>query len=331
MFDEPDPISLGEEIRWNNEILAQEDIDHPTFGVASKGWNYYGIYNKMTDILGIDPYPVTGKVDENGISTDDLSRVGDSVREAKLNFPQRPVYFVLQGFHYDTRGDLRGPTKEELLNMAWQAICEGADGLDWYSYTAMMSGDDEEDAEWISKLNDVFGDVSAYEDIILSDEPVPEFTVNGGGDWLNTALRRYNGKTYLFAVNNTYYNKNASIKIDGLDTQNLSFEPLEVKKIELVQADFLSPEAELKTMGFSHGIESFAVKKGTESIIYLPKGSTVINYSADISDGAKLYIGNREMKHHGKISVKNTDTFTVRVVAENGKNSISRTYKVEKQ
>ena len=83
-------------------------------------------------------------------------------------------------------------------------------------------------------------------------------------------------------------------------------------------------------MGFSHGIESFAVKPGTENIIYVPKESAVINYSADISDGAKLYIGSREMAEHGKISVKNTDTFTVRVIAENGKNSVSKTYKVER-
>jgi len=243
----------------------------------------------MVDILGTDPYPVKGMKDDDGNPIyDDISKPGDYVRFYKEKFPNRPVYLVLQGYHWAERGDLRGPTEEEIKNMAWQAICEGADGLDWFSFGRMHDSENRE--EWYEIHKNVFADVIAYEDIILSDEPAPKYSVSGGGDWLNLTVKRYNGKTYVFAVNNTYYSKSATLSISGADNQVLSFEPLEVKKIELYQDDFLSPEAELKTIGFSNGNETFEVATGDyENILYVHEDSGVINYNARISDGAKLY------------------------------------------
>ncbi len=330
LMDENEPRIYGEEIRWMNEIVAENDINHPTFGVTDQLYSNYGIFTKMVDILGTDPYPVTGKTDDNGISIDDISKAGDYVRFYKEKFPNRPVYLVLQGFHWVLRGDLRGPTEEEIKNMAWQAICEGADGLDWYSFGSMYDSADRE--QWLQIHKNVFADVIPYEDIILSDEPAPKYNVSGGGDWLNLTVKRYNGKTYVFAVNNTYYLKSATLSISGLDNQVLSFEPLEVKKIELSQDDFLSPEAELKTIGFSNGNETFEVSTGDyENILYVHEDSGVINYNARISDGAKLYIGREEMPLNGKITVRIAEHFTVRVVAENGKDFVSKKFRVVKE
>ena len=322
IFDEPDPITEGEEIRWNNEILSEVDIDHPTYGVASRGYDYYGIYTKMTDILGVDPYPVTGKTDDEGISIDDLSQVGEVVRKTKSNFPNRPVYLVLQGFCYSERGDLRGPTEAELKNMAWQAICEGADGLDWYCYS--------KNEEWTNKLSAVFSDVAPYENMILSDEPAPSYTVNGGGEWLNIVLKRYNGKTYIFAVNNSHIAQNASVDVADANRYNLSFEPLEVKKIELTQENFLSPEAELLSIGFSNGKKTFATSLNDENTLYVDASSGVINYCAKVSENAKLFIGDKQVALSGKITVRNLDCFTVSVVSEDGNSRIVKKYKVIK-
>jgi hypothetical protein len=117
-----------------------------------------------------------------------------------------------------------------------------------------------------------------------------------------------------------------------VDRQTLSFKPLEVKKIVLDQDAFLSPEAELKTIGFSNGNETFEVSLGdTENILYVHEDSGVINYNAKISDGAKLYIGSKEMPLNGKITVKRADHFTVRVVAENGTVFESKTFKIVKR
>lgn len=329
VFDEPDPLIVGEEIRWNNEILAEADIDHPTFGVADKSFDTYGTYAKMTDILGIDPYPVTGNTDENGVSTDDIAVVGRSVREIKKNFTNRPVYYVMQGFHYENRGDLRSPNYNELRNMAWQAICEGAEGLDWYAYPEMTADENKDIDTWKTEVSTLMSEIEDYEDIIMSDEPAPLYTVSGGGDWLNLTLRRYNGKTYIFAVNNTYTAKSATVNIAGIGDTDLSFEPLEVVIRELEQDAYLSPKAELISMGFGNGTEIFETSAG-ERVLYVSEDSGVINYTARISDNATLEIGGRQIPLTGKITVRNADSFTVTVRAENGYTLKRYDYRVEK-
>lgn len=332
VFDEPDPKLVGDEIRWNNEILAEADINHPTFGVADKEYDEYGIYTKMTDILGIDPYPVTGKTDENGVSTDDIAKVGRSVREIKQNFPNRPVYFVMQGFHYKKRGDLRSPTYAELRNMAWQAICEGAEGLDWYAYPEMTADSTKTLAEWTNEVETLLTEVKSYKDVIMSDEPAPLYTLTSGGEWLNISVKRHNGKTYLFAVNNTHTAKSATVDINGIDSIELNFEPLGVILQEFEQQEFLSPEAELKNIGFSNGGEIFeTAENGEERILYVTENAGVINYTASISDNAKLVLGGKEMPLTGKITVRNADSFTVKVIAENGVVSNTKRYHIVKQ
>lgn len=325
IFDEPHPVFEGEEIRWNNEILAQLDINHPTFGIADKDYDRYGIYTKMTDILGVDPYPVYGK------ETDDIARVGQVVREAKTNFPNRPVYLVLQCFNWGNEQNddtMRGPNLTELKNMAWQGICEGAVGLDAFSYPSMKNDAAKSFDEWWSDLTTVYSEVEEYGDVIISEEPSPLYTVSGGGEWLNILVKRYEGNTYIFAVNNTNEEKSASVNIKGIDSQVLNFKPLGVEILKLSQPDFKSPEAELMALGFSNGKETFAVSEGEENILYVPCFSEVINYSAKISDGAKLYIGSKERETQGKITLKKADSFTVRVVAEDGVTETYKTYKI---
>lgn len=324
LFDEANPIISGEEIAWANEILAEADIDHPTYGVANRYWDDYGVYTKMTDVLTVDTYPVTGN------AGDDLGAVGKAVRAAKENFPNRPVGITLQGFFYSEReGDSRGPNRTELLNMMWQALCEGASVVEWYAYDRMLTDPNKTYDEWNADLKAVFGEVSEYEDILLSKEPAPKYSVSGGGEWLNITVKRYNGKTYLFAANNTNTAKSASVKIDG-ESVSLSFAPLEVKKIELAQNEYLSPSAELKIMGFSNADDVFAVAEGEENTLYVHPDSAVINYCVDISDGAKLYIGKKEMPTSGKITVRVARKFTVTVIAADGVTKTSKRYNVVK-
>lgn len=331
LFDEPHPKLVGEEIRWNNEILAEADIDHPTTGIADKEYGTYGIYVKMTDILGIDPYPIHGNTDENGVPTDDFARTGRAVRQVKENFPERPVYYVMQGFHYTSRGDKRSPNYQELRNMAWQAICEGAEGLDWYAYPEMTADTTKTEEQWQEEVSQIISEVNTYENVILSDEPAPKHSVTDGGAWLNYCVRRYDGKTYLFAVNNTVNEHTATVTIDGIGGVELNFDPLEVKLLAFNQASYLSPEAELINMGLSNGQNVFMTYEGDVTKVYVPADSGVINYTAKISDDASLYIGNVEIPSKGKITVKNIDEFTLKVIAEDGKTIFCQSYQVVKE
>ncbi|MBQ6999048.1 MAG: hypothetical protein IJN62_04590 [Clostridia bacterium] len=330
LFDEIDAYRYGEEIRWNNQILAEVDIDHPTFGVTDEKHDSYGNFMKMVDIVGVDPYPVTGVTDANDQPADDISRVGKAVREMKEKSQLQPVYCVLQGFHYEDRGDLRSPDYIELKNMAWQAICEGVDGLDWFSYHKMKSDSTKTLEQWTNDVKMLMADVAQYEDAILSDESAPDFTVSADRDWLNITLRSYNGKIYLFAVNNTYSSHKTTVTVEGMEPLHLSFEPYEVKQLVFERPKYLSPKSELNSMGFSVGNRVFAVSEGEENILYVPAECGVIDYTACIDKGAKLYIGGREMPSVGTITIRNCNRFSVTVLAADGKTKTTKYYNIIK-
>lgn len=324
VYEEVNPFLLGDELRWANEIFSAEDIDHPTIGVANKFYDRYGLYVGLSDFIGIDPYPVEGK------GSDDLSVVGKKVRQIKKSYPNRPVFLVLQGFRWKERGDVRGPNEAELKNMAWQAICEGAQGLDWYYYNSMITEGYETPEQWETKLKNVYTSIAPYENIILSDEPTPSYTVYGSGDWLNMTLRHLDGKTYLFAVNNTNETKSVSIDIDGIGRKNLSFAPYEVKQLSYQQSSVISSEAELKQVEFSNGKQSFAVAAGNQNNLFVNSDSGVINYSVNISEGASLYIDGKPMAKSGKITVRHATSFKITVLAADGKSKTEKKYEIIK-
>ena len=325
LFDEPNPIYKGGEIRWNNEIMAQADINHPTYGVADQCYDKYGVYVKMADIVGIDPYPV------NGLDSDDIAAVGRGMKQMKQNFPNRPVYAVLQGFNKAISGwaqATRSPNYQELRNMAWQAICEGAAGLDCYAYPNMKNDPSKDFDTWWNEIKTLYDETGSYQNVLLSDEPAPLYHVEDGGDWLNLLIKRYHGRTYLFAVNNTRQAQSAAVTIQEAGSYPLSFEGLEVKLLTVEQDAYPSPEAKLKSMGFSNGDMIFPVAEGDENILYVPKEQHVINYAAQISDGAQLYIGGVARAAAGKITLWHTDSFTVRVAAADGVNDTEKSYRV---
>lgn len=324
LFDEPNPVYKGEEIRWNNEIMAQADINHPTYGVADKCFDRYGAYVKMADVVGVDPYPIYG------LDSDDVAAVGRSVKAIKQSFPNRPIYVVLQGFHQATAGQsqaVRSPNFQELRNMAWQAICEGAEGLDCYAYPDMKTDPSKDFDTWWSEVKSVYHEVSSYQNVLLSDEAAPLYYAEGG-ERLNLMVKRYNGMTYLFAVNPTKQPQSAAVTIEGLGRYPLALQGLEVRILAMEQNAYPSPAAELKSLGFYNGNVSFPVAEGEETVLYVPMGQHVINYTADISDGAQLYIGGVARGNHGNITLWHTDSFTVRVTAADGVTSTEKHYRV---
>ncbi len=325
LFDEIEPQFYGDEIAWNREILSEADPDHPVTGIADKAFSQYGAYSNMVDVLGIDPYPVSGTADNS-----DLSVVGKHIRSIKENFPNRPVFYVLQCFNWSDYGKTsdRSPNYAELKNMAYQALCEGADGIECYGYLAMKMDQTKTFDEWWTEIDALYTELESYEQVFLSDEAAPAYTVSNGGDWLNISVKRYNGKTYLFAVNNQRTPKSATVNIEGLQAQALSFAPLEVKTIELLQDDYLFSEAELKSMGFFNCNRVFGVSDGDVKTVYINDDSQIINYAADISDNASLIINGSVKPARGKLLIDEGTVFTVSVKAESGKQSKQQQYRV---
>ena len=192
----------------------------------------------------------------------------------------------------------------------------------------MFTDTDKPLAQWTEEVKALTDEIKLYENAILSDEPVPDVTVRCG-DWLNYAVRRYNGKTYLFAVNNTFDTQRGNIRIQGIKNNRLVFKPLEVKILSFDQEDVLSSKDDLLSLGFSKGDKVFPMTEGeNEKIIYVPEGCNIIDYTANISSDAKLLIGSVESPLEGRITIKNTDTFKVYVVSEDGKKATTHNYRV---
>jgi hypothetical protein len=223
----------GQEIAWNNEILANYDINRPTLGcVTWQSENFkYGDYVKVHDFAGKTAYSFN--LDSHGGR--DLPRTTRTVKELKEKHPNRPVYVYLQGFGPRTVApNAVVPTTKELLNSAWQAIIEGAQGIHWYEYGPLSTEYNlVNPMEWRQKAIDVFAELTKWEPVFMSVEPAPEIKFTSSQpEWLNVTIRQLNGKAYMFAVNNTYQSQTIQINV-GDETKNLNFDPTEVKIIEI--------------------------------------------------------------------------------------------------
>ena len=343
-YDEQNPIRMGDELAWINRILTDVDLDHPTACAMNRDYaTRPGSIARTVDFIGYDVYPVTG------YSNQDISTVTERLEVGKKTNPNRPIYFMPQGFWYNTRveGDLRAPTQEEFRNMVFQAIIAGASMLETYSFnsaTNTPSPGRTAEEEW-KIITTVYDEVSYLEPIILSVLPAPYYKTLGGGDWLNTMSKRHDGKSYLFAVNNDKSAHLARIYLDGVTKIkgmyskktytadeagwfDIEFDKYQTEIFEYEQADYKSSHAELKRFGLSGCVT--ADSEG-EAYFIIPEGIEKAEYKAAVSDYAKVYINGNEVQTTGTLDLADLTEITVKVVSEDGRFETEKIYKVQRE
>jgi len=118
------------------DLVCQLDPDHPAFQVLcvpSQNQLYYAV----TDILGVDPYP---------IPRHPVTMVGEWMETARAGMSEaKPVWCVPQIFqwaNYSKEPKDREPTFEEKRAMACLALIHRAQGLIGYSYYDLLKGVD---------------------------------------------------------------------------------------------------------------------------------------------------------------------------------------------
>lgn len=176
------------------EALNEFDPNHPAWMLHNKPSEEAVLFNAC-DVMGTDSYPVPLKP---------ISEVGKATRESfAATRNSRPMWIVPEIMKYTLSkykdGD-RGPTLEEMRCSAWQALCEGANGLIFYSYHNMFH-----DGKLLSRWEEVkqmASEISEYIPVLLSIEPVPEIIVDGS-DKLNWIAKRKEDTLYIFTVNNS--------------------------------------------------------------------------------------------------------------------------------
>lgn len=343
IFDEQNAVKYGEELRWQNDILASLDINHPTLGITDDVISLRpGIYSKTADIIGVDPYFCTGKDNQ------DLAKVGQMVRRIKELNPNKPVFATIQGFWFTARGDLRGPTEQEYRNMAWQVICEGITLLDSYAYTDMKAKpwqDKEPEEIWAEQMK-VYSEAEELENVILSTSPAPWYEILADDtSHITSMAKRYGDKSYIFAVNtknseqnitvcaddilsaNDYYNKTEKIVVSD-NSFSYTLAPYGVAIFEIEQPEFKSSHAEMKLFSVSDSIINYD-EEGIAEICVL-NGKKALDYKVHASDFSKLYINGTEAQMSGSVNIDGLSALTVKIVSEDEKNYTQKTYTLSK-
>ena len=205
-----DEISLEKfpQLLARQQLLERIDPGHPTWTVLYQYGEVRGYYPTF-DVVGTDPYPVPkspiGNVAMWTRTTD------DEVMGLK------PMWQVPQAFAWaDCRGPERKndrfPTREEMVNMTWQCVANGANGIIYWCYRLLYQKGKFLVDRW-ADICAAAASVKPYIPVILSDEEAPKVT--GATEDLSVRAWRYQGAVYLAVVNNTPKPITGEIGLDG--------------------------------------------------------------------------------------------------------------------
>ncbi len=218
--------------------IVSEDPDHPVLSIIINPVQSE-LYLNSTDIIGSDPYVVPNlPLDKVGEATLTISRKVDN---------SRPVWMVIQAHNIGNYGefipnpqDYRAPTYDEMRSMSWQAICEGADGLIYYSYFDLKRNPDVPfEVQW-SNLKRIAGEIDTFSNVLLSVEKTDSIRVNssrGDNSWFDWTVRNYDEQFYIFVVTNGKNEGEITFTIPGKYT-NVNQINGTMKRIELKDSEF---------------------------------------------------------------------------------------------
>ena len=180
------------------DFLERADPDHPTWAVIYQ-LHFLRDIIPTFDVIGTDPYPVPDKP---------LSYATDWTRKTnRAYFGLRPMWQVPQAFDWGGyRAELPGsspnrmPTVDEMRSMAWQCVASGANGIIFYSFTAIQKQTHGLPFEraW-ADICKVGEEMRKYLPVLLSVEPAP--TVKGAPEEWCVRIWRKGGETWLLVVN----------------------------------------------------------------------------------------------------------------------------------
>ena len=205
-----DEISLEKfpQLLARQKLLERIDPGHPTWTVLYQ-YGEVGGYYPTFDVVGTDPYPVP------------MSPIGNVAMWTRTTNEEvmglKPMWQVPQAFAWaDCRGserkDHRFPTREEMVNMTWQCVANGANGLVYWCYRLQYQKGKFLVDRW-ADICAAAASVKPYIPVILSDEEPPKAT--GATEDLSVRAWRYQGDVYLAVVNNTRKPVKGVVGLDG--------------------------------------------------------------------------------------------------------------------
>ena len=187
-------------------LMERLDPGHPTWTVLyqyGEVRNYYPSF----DVIGTDPYPVPQA------SIGNVALWTRTTDEEVMGL--KPMWQVPQAFAWEDYGKkgCRFPTREEMVNMTWQCVANGANGLVYFAYRLLYKKGKFMVDRW-ADICAAAASVKPYIPVFLSDEEPPKVT--GATEELSVRAWRYQGDAYIAVVNNT---RNPVSGVIGLDAE----------------------------------------------------------------------------------------------------------------
>jgi hypothetical protein len=170
--------------------------------------------------------------------------------------PYEYFYSTIGDNHF--RGWLRFPDKAELRAMSYAAIIHGGQGLIWYTYgkkafkgeKAGSYGANSTPERW-QIMSDLTKEFQQLTPVLVSrtpeNQPPTPLVISGpmqdyyGRPAVSCLLKKYNGKTYLLAVNAAFKNVTVQFALPGMKQGKVLFEKRSVTVKNGVLTDKFAP------------------------------------------------------------------------------------------
>jgi hypothetical protein len=162
-------------------------------------------WRDTVDALATDPYPIMGAEPPEGYNFGAVADWTARTREAVKG--SRPVSTVLQFFQANAASPW--PTAQQLRDMSYMAIAEGANGLFYWSLGARaLAWSCKSSTEWCEErvrrfedLKMVMNELKSLEPVLVSLDRPDLLTANDGPEAIRTRVKFAEGLVYLIASN----------------------------------------------------------------------------------------------------------------------------------
>lgn len=232
-------IELRERLVARRNLIEELDPNHPAW-VALYQVEDLPFYLGTYDVIGTDPYPIC----QSG--NPPISQVAEHTRMTRrsvfggMAMWQIPQVFDWGGYRKADVDNTRAPTFEEMRNMQWQFIAEGAMGLVPYAHHSLKKMDwrDKFDVQW-KKVCDISREMAAHVPMFLSEEPAVK--VFGVPEGVSVRAWHYDGKDWILCVNTTRKQIKGTLDVSLYGKVDVDLAPIGVELKSLTPPAF--PEA----------------------------------------------------------------------------------------
>ena len=201
------PLSMRDRLEAHQRWVEEEDESHPTWVVLYQV-DQVASYTRTFNAIGTDPYPV-GHNRPLSMAADWTRLTREAVSD------RRALWMVPQAFQW--RDADRRPTRDEMRSMAWQCICEGADGLIFYSWSSIRRDTRVAFDSYWADMKAVGEEIKGHIPALLSIELTPEMTVVPS-EHVHSTVRTLDGVTWLFMVNDGDQVEQVPVRLDRVPT-----------------------------------------------------------------------------------------------------------------